>query len=400
MEVEIIGIDSITPSEYNPRKISIEDYDKLTKSIKEFGLIAPIIVNLKNMHIVGGHQRYKVLHDEHVKELHLIRLGDVGFAFTDTDLSIEDENHEKALNLALNKISGDFDEGKLNNIIYDLNLSIPDLEITVFDELDLNKMQISLDKRSREKEDIEKRLRSAENKDRRLNISVNVQKGDIWELGNHRLMCGDSNNMSDIKKLMNNQEINLLLTDPPYGINIVPKSGKICNSNTYKLVLNDDKPFHPDTLLKLDCPSIIFGGNHFASELPNGSHWIVWLKHKIFKKEFSMGNIELAWTNLDKKSSKLYYHQWSGNIREGDMKSELKRRVHPTQKPVGLLKQILKDTNIEGNVLDLFGGSGSTLIACEQLNCNCYMMELDPYYCQIIINRWEEFTGEKAEKIN
>ena len=142
MEIEHIKITDLKPAEYNPRRISEEDYQKLKNSISTFGLVDPIIVNLKNMHIVGGHQRYDVLLDQSMEdndfmaELPMIRLGDVGFVFTDTNLSIEDEAHEKALNLALNKISGEWDNDKLAEVLEDLDSSSLDLELTGFDELE------------------------------------------------------------------------------------------------------------------------------------------------------------------------------------------------------------------------------------------------------------------------
>lgn len=119
------------------------------------------------------------------------------------------------------------------------------------------------------------------------------------------------------------------------------------------------------------------------------------------KNNDNFSDVELAWTNIEGKTCKLYHYLWSGLLREGNRDLELKERIHPTQKPVGLLINILNDYSNEGdNILDLYGGSGSTLIACEEINRNCFMMELDPYYCQLIINRWEDFTGEKATKIN
>lgn len=151
MEIEHIKITDLKPAEYNPRRISEEDYQKLKNSISTFGLVDPIIVNLKNMHIVGGHQRYDVLLDEHMldndfmAELPMIRLGDVGFVFTDTSLSIEDDAHEKALNLALNKISGDWDNDKLSMVLEDLNSSGLDLELTGFNEYELTELQFEND---------------------------------------------------------------------------------------------------------------------------------------------------------------------------------------------------------------------------------------------------------------
>lgn len=151
MEIEHIKITDLKPAEYNPRRISEDDYQKLKNSISTFGLVDPIIVNLKNMHIVGGHQRYDVLLEEHMldndflAELPMIRLGDVGFVFTDTNLSIVDDDHEKALNLALNKISGEWDNDKLAEVLEDLEDSDLDLELTGFDEYSLTELQFEND---------------------------------------------------------------------------------------------------------------------------------------------------------------------------------------------------------------------------------------------------------------
>lgn len=148
VELEPIKITDIVPADYNPRKISDEEYTKLKNSIETFGLVDPIIINLKNMHIVGGHQRYDVLLDQHMQdndfflELQMLRLGDVGFVFSDTDLSIENEDYEKALNLALNKISGEWDIPKLQNILTDLNLKHFDVELTGFGNLELNALLV------------------------------------------------------------------------------------------------------------------------------------------------------------------------------------------------------------------------------------------------------------------
>lgn len=175
----------------------------------------------------------------------------------------------------------------------------------------------------------------------------------------------------------------------------------IVQAKRYKSILNDDKPYDPTILLELNVDTIIWGANNFASKLPDSPKWLVWYKKPMDKaNNDNFSDVELAWTNIKGKMCKMYPYLWSGLLREGNRKMELKERVHPTQKPVGLLINILNDySDINNNILDLYGGSGSTLIACEETNRNCYMMELDPYYCQVIINRWEEFTGKKAEKI-
>lgn len=425
-ELEEINITDIIPSEYNPRRISEEEYEKLSKSLNSFGVVDPIIINLKNKHIIGGHQRYDVLHEQYIQDnnkyetLHLLRLGDIGWVFPDTELKVKSDDHEKALNLALNKISGEWDEPKLKPLLEDLSLKGFDIELTGFDEPELKELDIN----SPTPQDT-----AIEDDDYvpEEDMDVKVKVGDVYLLGRHRLMCGDSSNKDNIDILIEEDHIDLILTDPPYGINIVTSQntvgtksqvgfnkkerlldnnhgvlgGGIVEPRIYKKIINDDKPFNPELLLEINTDSIIWGANNFSSKLPDSPRWLVWYKQPEEGNDNTFSDVELAWTNIKGKQCKLYKHLWSGLLREGDRKVELKERVHPTQKPVGLLTQILKDfSNTGNNILDLYGGSGSTLIACEQTDRNCYMMEIDPYYCQVIINRWEEFTGEKAVKIS
>lgn len=434
MEIEHIKITDLKPAEYNPRRISDDDYQKLKNSISTFGLVDPIIVNLKNMHIVGGHQRYDVLLEEHMldndflAELPMIRLGDVGFVFTDTNLSIADDDHEKALNLALNKISGEWDEQKLQPLLEELELSPIDIQLTGFSEPELEDLNIDTTEETGEGVVEDEYVEPEE-------LETDIKHGDLFRLGNHYLCCGDATIEEDVERLLSasgeRESIDLLLTDPPYGINIVNptntirenkpctigevgttskvgfnkgtvRSPGIVKARKYYPIINDDKPFNPEPLLKLKVDSIIWGANNFSSKLPDSPRWIVWYKKPFGKKNNdNFSDVELAWTNMLGKTCKLYHYLWSGLLREGERELELKERVHPTQKPVGLLINILNDfVESNSNILDLFGGSGSTLIACEQTNRNCYMMELSPHYCQVIIDRWETFTGEKAEQIN
>ena len=244
-------------------------------------------------------------------------------------------------------------------------------------------------------------------------------KGKIFKLGRHRLMCGDATSSGDVKKLLNGIRVNLLLTDPPYGINVVKKQydciggdkpyGKsksnqymgyvgtnaTVKARKYKSIINDDKPFDPKHLLDLNVPSILFGANNYSSKLPDNGKWIVWYKKPNLKnnnKNFS--DCELAWTNFRGVNVQCYHHTWSGMIREGDRKDELVDRIHPTQKPVGLMATLIDEYCPEkGIVLDLYGGSGSTLIACEKTGRTCYMMELSEDYCKMIQKRYKDYVG-------
>lgn len=171
-------------------------------------------------------------------------------------------------------------------------------------------------------------------------------------------------------------------------------------SKTYKAVIGDESTETARAAFEVSLPfadeQILFGGNYFADFLPVSRCWIVWDKNNTG----DFADCELAWTSFD-KGARLYKHTWNGLVREGPRDAEGVTRVHPTQKPVGLIGKILLDFSEESDiVLDPFGGSGSTLIACEQLGRRCRMMEIDPHYCDVIIRRWETFTGKKAVLLN
>jgi len=208
----------------------------------------------------------------------------------------------------------------------------------------------------------------------------------------------------------------IIITDPPYGIDIVNSSnvgitaktgfGKVgikglVKAGNYSKVIGDDKSFDPTFLLGLTEKIILWGANNYASKLPDNSHWIVWdKKAEVGADHNNFSDCELAWTNIKQKSVRIYRYLWSGLLRTGNRKEELSKRIHPTQKPVGLLTDIIKDYTKENDiVLDLFLGSGSTLIAAEKTGRICYGMELDPRYIDVIVKRYEEYTGKKAEKI-
>ena len=240
-----------------------------------------------------------------------------------------------------------------------------------------------------------------------------TKRGDIILLGRHRLMCGDSTDTGDVGRLMDGAKADMVFTDPPYGIDIVNedkvrisaevKMGKVgtkglVKAKQYRPVIGDDKQFDPTFLLNLAPRIILWGANNYASKLPDMMHWIVWdKKAEIGADHNNFSDVELAWTNIGKKSCAIYRYLWSGLLRAGDRKTELKERVHPTQKPVGLFCEIFNGYTSENYILlDLFLGSGSTLIACEQTNRICYGMELDPKYCDVIVKRFEDYTGQKA----
>ena len=365
-------LNELIPYEKNPRK-NDEAVKYVMKSIKEFGFKVPIVIDKNNV-IVCGHTRYKASKKLKLDTVPCIIADDL------TDEQI------KAYRLADNKVSEkaewDFDllDDELNDIF----------------EFDMQEFGFEFE------DDEEKPTQEViEDEVPDVPEEPKAKIGDIYQLGNHRLMCGDSTSKDDVNKLLDGARIDMVLTDPPYGISIVNNKGKVGSGNlaknrTYLEVKGDDTT---DTAEKsyqimkdVSKNQIIFGGNYFVNFLPFSPSWLIWDKRvNMTSNNFADG--EMAWCSFN-TPVRIYKQLWNGMIREGEHDD----RVHPTQKPVRMLSEILQDfTSTNDKVLDLFGGSGSTLMACEQLNRNCYMMEYEPHYVDVIIKRWEKFTGKKAE---
>ena len=224
--------------------------------------------------------------------------------------------------------------------------------------------------------------------------------GDVWTLGNHRLMCGDSTSIDAVEKLMDGQAIDLVHTDPPYGI-----SEKGDRSNRGGAGQGSNLPdFKDDTIqYAVDafnlCDSlgisrqVWWGANYYAHAVPQTANWFVWDKRVEDKMKDTQSDCELAWVKSKWASVRIFRHVWKGMIKESE---HGQKRVRPTQKPVALIEWVIDYYKDVKTVLDLFGGSGSTLIACEKKGCSSFLMELEPYYCDVIIKRWQEFTGKQA----
>lgn len=215
-----------------------------------------------------------------------------------------------------------------------------------------------------------------------------TKPGDVWQLGDHRLMCGDATNVQHVEMVMAGQTPDFIYTDPPYGMNAVSKSGVL--SKNYKTDIAGDN----DSNTAKSAFSLIYGmwpkakhvwwgANYYSSILPDSECWMVWNKNN---GESDQTDCELAWANF------------RSVVRMFTQSSEKTGRVHPTQKPVSLIEWIFRRFKYDGiNLFDPFGGSGSTMIACEKTNRKCFMMEIDPKYCDVVISRWENYTGRKAE---
>lgn len=361
-----------------------EQIEQIKNSILQFGNNDPIAVWGDNNIIVEGHGRYTALQQLGYEEVECIRLDHLS------------EEERRAYTLAHNKLTMNtgFDMDVLTKELEQLQEMDFDLSLTGFDMDELGSLLETEEETEVTEDEYEVELPE----------EPKAKLGDIYQLGRHRLMCGDSTSKDDVAMLMNGEKADMVFTDPPYGINIVNDKGKVGAGNlaknrTYAKVIADDtteaakKSYE---ILKTICDKlVIWGGNYFVDFLDFSDGWIIWDKRcGMNSNNFADG--EMAYCSFH-TPVRIYRQLWNGMIREGERET----RVHPTQKPVKMLGDVLNDFSKENEiVLDVFGGSGSTLIACEQLNRTCYMMELSPQYVDVIIDRWETLTGEKAVLLN
>ena len=372
MNIQTIEITKINPAAYNPRKDlqpTDPEYIKLKKSIAEFDMVEPLIWNEQTGNLVGGHQRLKVLRER----------GDDKVEVSVVNL---DDAKEKALNIALNKISGEWDFPTLKDLLEELDDGDFDMEITGFDTKEIEDLMTQFHVPEEGLTDEDAVPEPTE--------SI-CKRGDLWTLGNHRLLCGDATVITDVEKLMDGQKADMVFTDPPYGIDYKDLKGN------HKPIINDVGVSIVSMLALLPdgCPRYICCNwksyPEFYEAIPNSKSLIVWDKGSGVQ-------------NLDK-----FYKRHEFIIYRGDFGGQktvdgdvwaVSREVsknHPTAKPVELIeKAIGYSSNLQDIILDPFGGSGSTLIACEKLGRRCYMMEIDEHYCDVIIKRWEDYTGNKA----
>ena len=374
MEIRTLNIDQLVPADYNPRKKlkpGDAEYEKLKRSLQEFGYVDPVIWNERTGHVIGGHQRLQVLIDS----------GETEVQVSVVDL---DEDQEKALNIALNKISGEWDMAALAELLDELKRTDLDLALTGFDADEVDELFRKMQTTDEVKED-DFNVDAAT-----AGITEPVTKrGDIWQLGRHRLMCGDSTMIDDVDKLMDGKKADMVFTDPPYGL-----GGYAGRSGKFNAIKGDDEDVEKFYQCIPKTKERYIWGNWqvlktVIQEQPRDV--IVWVKNNFGMGKGYRGQYEICFYfgNFDGSDSDVWQIDKDVNYK------------HPTQKPVALAARAIKNSSkLEDIVLDLFGGSGSTLIACEQLNRICYMMELDEKYCDVIIKRWEELTGQKAELIS
>ena len=347
------------------------------------------------MTVIGGHQRLKVLKELGYEEVECVIL----------DL---DKNKEKALNIALNKITGEWDNAKLEELLSELNETDIDMDITGFSFDEIDDMLKDITGSKEDDFDAEQALNEIE--------EPITKSGDIWILGNHRLMCGDSTKQEDVEKLMNKKKSDMVFTDPPYLINfegnVHADGGKSFNAIHGK-IKNDNMTRNQgdEFILKMFENIRKYNkGAYYVCFYRLGLDYIFRALDKLNNRYkaliiWNKGNHTLSNSDYMSMYEPIVYGWFTSHLFYGDrsnfdiwnIERTKKNDLHPTMKPVDLIVEAIKNSSkIEDIVLDLFGGSGSTLIAAEQTNRICYMMELDPKYCDVIIKRWEKLTGNKA----
>jgi site-specific DNA-methyltransferase (adenine-specific) len=388
MEWRTIPVGDLRPAAYNPRKklkAGDKEYEKIKNSIQEFGYVEPIIVNY-NMTVIGGHQRLTVLKDLGYTEVECVVL------------HIEDEHKVKALNVALNKITGAWNEQLLADLLVDLQSADFNTDLTGFEPAEIDQLFSKVHNKKITEDDFDV--------DAQLQKPNVAKPGDLWLLGPHRIFCGDSLLPESYEKLMDGKRANLVLTDPPYNVNVEETAGRIKNDNMsdedfYKFLfaafVNMEQNMEADASIYVfhaDSKGLIFRqAFHDAGFYLSGC--CIWKKDRLV-----LGRSAYQWQHEPclfgwKVGGK---HQWYSDrkqttIWEYDRPSASKD--HPTMKPIALMAYPIQNSCMSNCiVLDPFSGSGSTLIACEQTNRICYGIELDEKFVDVIVARYIEQTGD------
>lgn len=430
MRFETRSLSELRPAEYNPRvplTPSDPEYQSIKRSIQEFGYADPIVINADGT-IIKGHQRRTVMMDLGYTEVEVIVL------------DIKDKAKEKALNVALNKITGKWDNAILKDLLLELDLEGYDFSVTGYQRNDLEDLIQLVDVPAEAKDDgFDPEVAIEET------TEPNTRYGDIWQLGRHRLMCGDSTDPTDVAALMGGEKLDLMVTDPPYNVAYqVGNHERIANddmdeSSFFNFLLS----FYENAVeaMRPGAAIYVFHSDNHGSTFRQAfqevglklSECLIWEKNT-----FALGRSDYQWRHEPclygwKEGAAHYFikdrtqdtvfledapdfkkmtkqellafidKMFRDNENQTTVLFENKptrSKEHPTMKPVPLIGRLINNSSKPGWIVgDFFGGSGSTLMAAEQLGRTAYLMEYDERYVDVIINRWEQFTGEKAVKL-
>lgn len=378
MHIEKIAIDLLVPYARNTRTHSDQQLGQIANSIKEFGFTNPVLIDADGG-IIAGHGRVIGARKLGLTEVPCIRLAHLT------------EVQKRAYVIADNKLSdlSGWDDELLALELGDLKELAFDLDLLGFSADELIGFLTDPDAEG---------LTDPDDVPAPPEQPI-IKPGDVWLLGSHRIMCGDSTKAADVDKLMAGKKADVLFTDPPYGIKRDKGFGGFDGFGGFgepiarRTYADDWDTIRPDKncfelILSISKIAIIFGGNFFTDILPKGNHWLVWDKKNTMP---TFGDCELVWTNVDRTSVKRYEVVYNGLI------GKERERFHPTQKPVKIIELILMDySDLNNLIFDPFLGSGTTLIAAEQTNRRCYAMEISPAYIDISVQRWQNYTGQQA----
>lgn len=392
MEFQKLRIKDLIPATYNPRKklkSGDKEYEKIKNSITEFGYVEPIIVN-KDLTIIGGHQRATVL-------------SDLGYDEVECIIVDVDKTKEKALNIALNKITGEWNKELLADLIKDLEDSNFDIAFTGFEPPEIEQLFNSVHDKKITEDDFDV--------DAELRKPTVAKFGDVWQLGSHRVVCGDSIKPETYDVLMNGKRANLVLTDPPYNVNVEETAGKIQNDNMasedfYKFLFATF--VNMEQSMEQDASIYVFHadteGLNFRKAFHDAGFYLsgccIWKKNALV-----LGRSPYQWQHEPclygwKVGGK---HQWYSDRKQTTIWEYDRPKAskdHPTMKPIALMAYPIQNSCMSNCiVLDPFLGSGSTLIACEQTGRICYGIELEEKFVDVIVNRYMEQRGS-AEDIS
>jgi DNA modification methylase len=402
LRMEQVPIDQLRPDPANPRRISDAELEALTKSILQFGLVDPIIARKEDHTVIGGHQRLLAARRLGLKAVPVIYL----------DVSAE---QARLLNLALNKISGSFDQELLARLLSDLNQT-PDLDLSLsgFEPDEIAKLLKTLEAREKrdrpETFDLEAALSAAHG-------DPIAKAGDLFLLGEHRLLCGDATKEEDVARLMNGTRASMCFTDPPYNVSLGDHGGAQ-QGQRRRRISNDSLPpeeweafcrsWAANLLADVDGALYVCMS---SKEWPlvsrvleeAGAHWsdtIIWAKDRfVLGRADYQRSYEPIWYGWREGVT----HHWCGDRNQGDVwkiERPSESPYHATMKPLPLIERAIENSSQPGDVvLDLFLGSGSTLIAAERTGRVCYGLELDAHYASMVIARWQAFSGGTAQKV-
>ena len=400
--VEEVAIDDLRPDPANPRRIGEDELDALERSLRQFGFLQPVLARREDRTIIGGHQRLVAAR----------RLGYATVPVTWLDVSID---QARVLALALNKISGTWDEPLLARLLAELQEGAQvDLTLSGFGEDEVRDLIRSLEARERKERpetfDLDAALEAARRDPR-------TTPGQIWRLGDHRVLCGDATSAEDVGRLLAGRRADMAFTDPPYNVSLGDHGGQGRDARKRRIANDALDPELWAAFVRAWSRLLVesVDGAMYvcmsSKEWPlvssllaeAGGHWsdtVIWAKDR-----FVLGRAD-----YQRAYEPIWYgwregveHHWCGDRDQSDVwqiARPAEAPLHPVMKPLGLMERAIRNSSREGAiVLDLFLGSGSTLIAAERTGRACYGLELDPRYCDVVLARWESFAGDVAVRV-